>query len=153
MASPRSKRHKQRGREVSEAMDAFSKRVTDEGFQDKGLKLVKNPRGKEKMSAIFFEFLKPYMQHATTEEAFQQLVMIGLVAWNSATFQDKEREKSIKEFVKLMPWSTRSDAKAIIREMIARKDEFFPDNNRRILDYQITMTKGGPHLSVVSTLE
>lgn len=150
MGSPRSKRHKQRSKEASEVLDAFGKRVTEE-YKDSNLKFVRNPKGKEKMSAVFFDFIKPYMEHATTKDAFENLVVMGLAAWNAATFQGREREETVKKFLKLMPWRDRRDAQAILEEMIERKDKYYPENNRLILDYQLTMTQNGPHLSVIST--
>ncbi len=44
------------------------------------------------------------------------------------------------------------DALEIIDEMIARKQQFFADNQRLIMDFQLQDTGKSFHLSVASTL-
>jgi hypothetical protein len=42
--------------------------------------------------------------------------------------------------------------KQVAHELIGRKLRYYPHNHRFIMDYHLTLTKSGVHLSVVSTL-
>jgi len=43
--------------------------------------------------------------------------------------------------------------KAIVDEMMQRKETHFAHNKRMIMNYQVKMTKEGPHVTVLSTLK
>lgn len=45
-----------------------------------------------------------------------------------------------------------TEFKRMARELMQRKQRYYPHNHRFILDYRLTMTEDGPHLTVVSTL-
>ncbi len=43
--------------------------------------------------------------------------------------------------------------RGIIEELIERKNKHFAEHTRTIMDYQVTETRNGFHLSVASTLD
>jgi hypothetical protein len=42
---------------------------------------------------------------------------------------------------------------AIAEEMVQRKETHFAHNKRVIMNYKVTMTKEGPHVTVLSTFK
>ena len=52
----------------------------------------------------------------------------------------------------IAPASLRQDFRNVLWEMIERKQRYFADNRRTVLDYQLTDLGGQWHLSIVSTL-
>jgi hypothetical protein len=77
------------------------------------------------------------------------------MAWNAAILQSAERQRLLDEAIKALPASTgndaRQDLKAILDELIERKERYFGGNKRFVLDYRLSDTKAGYHLSVIST--
>jgi hypothetical protein len=59
----------------------------------------------------------------------------------------------IQDTLATLPPETHRDFRSIVDEMIQRKQTYFPNIKRLILDFQFTRTPAGPHLSVMSTPE
>jgi hypothetical protein len=114
--------------------------------------IVVSPPGQAKMSEVLVEFLEPYSEHWRTVEEFRKLVSVGAVAWNAALLPRSEREAFLQEMVQAVPPEVRQDMRSIVEEMIHRKETYFADNKRAIVNYEIAMTPAGPHLSVISSL-
>lgn len=128
-------------------------KLQSKGLLD-GYKLRYEPRGVAKMSEVLIDFIDPYVEYAETYEAYQKLVMVAIVAWNTALFPEKKQKAMVKKMMKSLSLS-RSDArdmKGITKELIERKNTHFAEHTRIIVDYQVTDTRDGYHLSVASTL-
>ena len=104
------------------------------------------------MSDVLMEFIEPYAEFATTDEEFGKLIPIAVVAWNAAILPPRERQEMIDNIIDAAIPMAKEDAKAIIEEMMKRKEKDFAQNRRMILNYQITKTREGRHLAVVSTM-
>jgi len=116
-----------------------------------GCKIVVQPSGETKMSEVLLEFIEPYSPYWKTKEELNKLLGVAVIAWNGALLPGNERKEIIENAVKVAPPEIRQDMKAIIEEMIQRKETHFAHNKRMILNYQVTMTKEGPHVTVLST--
>ena len=116
-----------------------------------GCKIVVQPSGETKMSEVLLEFIEPYSQYWKTKEELNKLLGVAVIVWNAALLPGNERKEIIENAVKVAPPEIRQDMKAIIEEMIQRKETHFAHNKRMILNYQVTMTKEGPHVTVLST--
>jgi hypothetical protein len=151
MSNSRAKK-KNRNRNRNKLVNKFKENLQKEGFlQDK--KLVLNPPGQEKMSDVLMEFIQPYEDYATNDEAFGKLIALAIVAWNAANLPPTERNEMIGKILTVALPEAKEDARAIIREMIKRKEKKFAENRRMILRYEVQLTPRGRHLSVVSTME
>jgi len=115
--------------------------------------IVPSPGGAEKMSEVLMEFLEPYSGQWRTEEDLRKLLSVAIIAWNAALVTGGKRSELIESTLEALPPEVRPDARAIIEEMIRRKETFFANNHRMIVDYELTMGPAGPHLSVISTFE
>jgi len=134
------------------------------------------------MSAVLLEFIEPYRDEDLDDAVLENLIALGIVAWNVALLPPDKREESLNDCcAKLFRrrWLVRladvgrwlrkfigrrraatleveppvvADFKQVAHELIQRKLRSYPHNRRFIMDYQLTMTGDGVHLSVVSTL-
>jgi len=85
------------------------------------------------------------------KEDLTKLVGVAVIAWNAALVAGNERKELIENAVEVAPPEIRQDMKAIVEEMIQRKETHFAHNKRMVMNYQVTMTKEGPHVTVLST--
>jgi hypothetical protein len=105
-----------------------------------------------KLSAALLEFIAPYKKDAPTHEAYEKLIAIAVVAWNTAILTGSERQKLIDTTVGAIAGSAgdewRQETERIIAMMMKRKERYFADDNRYVVDYRITETPKEFHLSV-----
>jgi hypothetical protein len=82
----------------------------------------------------------------------EKLLAIAIAAWNVALFPGGERAQRLRELSTTLPAEARTDFLALIREMIARKERYFAQYTRYILNYELTEQRESYHLDVLSTL-
>jgi len=79
-----------------------------------------------------------------------------MVAWNTALLPKDKREgfldEGINPVLASLGHKAVQDFKAIVNELINRKERLFPNNRRFIVSYQLSETKNNYHLSVASTI-
>lgn len=103
-----------------------------------------------KMSEVLEEFVEPYRKFAETEEAYRKLLTTAIIAWNVTLFPEKERLSRLDELVVTLPEDVREDGRQIIEELMVRKERFFSQHRRIIIDFEVADTRGEWHLSVMS---
>ncbi|WP_232251398.1 hypothetical protein [Oscillatoria acuminata] len=117
---------------------------------------MKNPKGEVKMSEVLEAFVEPYVGFAENQNERETLLTIAVVAWNLSLIPEKERpsmmDKLIKAALKENHTLDQQEARAIINELMARKQKFFAKNKRFIVDFQLEDIGKHYHLSVASTL-
>jgi hypothetical protein len=127
-------------------------------MQSKGLfdeyEVRYEPDGVAKMSEVVLDFIEPYVKYAKTDEAYKKLIVVAIFAWNAALLPERERRTTVKKMVKKLPLSRSEarDMRGTVEELVERKSKHFAEYDRFILDYQLTETRNGFHLSVASTL-
>src|SRR5260370_29717067 len=114
--------------------------------------IVYDPPGAAKMSEVLLEFVEPYMESAVTEDALRKLLTMAIVAWNAALIPPAEREAIIRKTEDSLLPGMRADFRAILAPLILRKQQYFSDNRRSIIDFTLTMERAGPYLQVMSSL-
>lgn len=109
------------------------------------------------MSEVLADFIAPYAGTADTKDDHQKLLTLAATAWNAALFPVDKRGSMLDEVLTTSfgdaPQSLKSELRAFINELIARKEAHFADNHRAIVDFTLQETRDGYHLSVASTLE
>ena len=111
------------------------------------------PRGKAKMSEVLAEFIEPYRDDSISDfEDLDQLIAVGVIAWNVALLPGRERKKMVDRFVNEVAVTDSRVLRRFIEDMIERKRTHFREHNRLIMDYKVTATPNGPHLSVFSSI-
>jgi hypothetical protein len=148
MKSSRSERRKRR-QQKQDAAANLSRRVQQQ-FPDQKV-VVGGAHDGVKMSEMLEGFIAPYREFADTEEAFRKLLVTAIVAWNTALFSAEEREVHLEKVLEAFPEEVRADGRAIISELIERKERYFSEYRRMIIDYEVTDTGEDYHLIVIST--
>ena len=157
MAKRKAKRRaKRKRRKTPNRYKPLVNKLQSSGLLDEhDMEVRYEPSGVAKMSEVVIDFIEPYADYAETYEAYQKLVMIAIIAWNTTLLPEKEQKPMVKKMIKGLPLS-RSDArdtKGVMKELMERKKKHFAEHTRTILDYQVTETRHGYHLSVASTLD
>jgi len=144
------RRQRSRPGDVPARYNKMIQRLQESGLGDS--KVVYAPNQAEKMSEVLLDFIEPYKEFADTTEAMHRLITTALVAWNTALLPEAEQAESLEQISKALPAETVEDFYAIVGAMIERKNKFFADYTRLILDYELTDTGDSYHVSVISTL-
>jgi len=150
MASSKRKARNRQARKKT-ATEKMEKRLSDT-LDGKEVVIVESADG-VKMSEVLEAFIAPYMEFAETEESFEKLVTIAVIAWNTSLLPLIAQTKSINDLLTSLPPETRADAKSIVRDLIRRKRKHFGKIRRTIIDFEIADTWDGFHLMVASTPE
>lgn len=116
------------------------------------VKVVANVPGEEKMSAVLGHFIEPYVHLTKTREAYEGLVTVAAVAWNTTLFSPEEGEELLRKTEKNLPKDSRQGFHDLVTEMMERKRRYFADNQWMILSYEITVLPGEYRLAVLSAL-
>ena len=148
----KSKRLKKRRRNRQRTLHSAIKRRVKENFPNQ--KVVIGPTSDGvKMSEVLEDFIEPYKQFAETKEAYQKLLTTAVAAWNVMLFPEKERSSRLDDLLATLPKDVRKDGKQIIEELMVRKERFFSQYKRMIIDFEIRGVGGDWHLSVMSTVD
>ena len=108
------------------------------------------------MSDVLSDFVEPYREFADTEEAYRKLLTLGVIAWSAALRPEQERQEMVDKILADAQAATEEvemELKEIVNMLIARKEAYFSEYRRDIIDFEVTDTGSGYHLSVASTLE
>jgi hypothetical protein len=119
--------------------------------------IVVSPPGEVKMSEVLEDFVRPYRQEATTEEAMKKLLTLGVIAWNTALSDESERQGIIDQIITdaLVQGdkNLKAEIKDLVKEMIARKELYFSECQRMIFDFEVKEVGNRFIISVASILE
>lgn len=108
------------------------------------------------MSEVLTDFIAPYRQEADTKEAYRKLLTLAIMAWNTALLEESEQQeivdKMVAEGLGEANEELKQGLKDIVHQLIARKKQYFPENKRLIIDFDLKDTGTDYHLSVASSL-
>ena len=121
-----------------------------------GEKIVISPPKAAKMSDVLTDFVAPYRTEVDTEVAYQRLLELAIMAWNTALLPEPEQPEMIDRmlaegFAKVNK-ELKQEFKDILEQFIVRKNQYFSENKRLIIDFELKDTGKDYHLSVASTL-
>ncbi len=145
------------------SLKKFQREFDKSPLGEANVEMVIEPAGVIKMSDVLDDFIEPYKADDMTLSQHRNLLGIGVVAWNLAILDKPAsdptsgdtRPKILNQILKGMKKNDpkfQKDIESLIDAMIARKKEFFADNQRHILSYQLEDLGTEFHLSVASTL-
>lgn len=149
-------KQERRGKTRQEAMQDLEDSIQRGPFGKEAISIVRDPKGHAKMSDVLERFVEPYEDDEMTLNQRQNLLGIAVVAWNLALLPEDKRRGALKEIIKGILSGEdplfQQEAREIITEMVARKDQLFADNQRYIVSYQLQDLGTEYHLTVASTL-
>jgi hypothetical protein len=102
------------------------------------------------MSEVLRQFVQPYWHIPQNEEGVRKLLATALVAWSAALLPEEERADYLADIAKALPEETHRDFYATVEEMIGRKEQYFAQYKREILDFELRKRSTGYDISVVS---
>ncbi len=148
-------KQQQTNKTSDEAFTEFQQKVKKGVFANKISDIVTNPLGEVKMSDVLEEFVDPYLPAMKNHSQREKLFTMAAIAWNAAIMPEQERQSMLEQTIEQSfagnPLA-QMDALNIIGEMVDRKQQFFADNKRLIMDFQLQDMGETFHLSVASTL-
>ena len=150
MTSPKRKVRNRQARR-GKATEEMGKRLRDK-LEGKEVIFIESADG-VKMSEVLEAFIAPYIEFAETEESFEKLVTIAVIAWNTSLLPRSAQTKAINDLLTSLPPETQADARSILKDLMQQKREYFGKIRRAIIDFEVTDTRDGFHLTVASTPE
>ncbi len=148
MAQSRNERRKQKKRKARR-----EKKVRMQREARGGEVVVVPGDGRVSMSEALIDFMEIDDRDWPDEEELRKTLTIGMVAWNAAIATGAARKDLIEGTLAALPREMRVEGRHWLDVLIKRKEAFFADNKRLMLDYELTMTPSGPHIMVMSTLD
>lgn len=136
-----------------DSLARFQNKLKKELFEVE--KIVVSPPGQVKMSEVLEDFVEPYWKKAKTEDAQKKLLILAIYAWNIALFPKPEQPGMIDEILtdSLVEGNQKmkADIEYVIEHLIARKNRYFSEYERMIIDFEFKDEGSGYHLFVAST--
>lgn len=113
-------------------------------------KLIWNPPGKKKMSAVILEYAEPLMEHAENVEQQNKAIAMAIICWNASLLSGEDRDRILAEAFAETGDMEDSGTQEVLEFMLNRKQELFPDNKRMVADW-IVKDKGDQLFIEVAT--
>jgi len=147
---------RKRKRNTPSALDDLKRKLqNNELFKEKQITVINTP-GK-KLSAALLGFIAPYDDPTFNKDAYGRLIAMAVVAWNAAILTGKERKQLLDVCINAIVESSgeewRKETENILAMMIKRKEQFFADDKRHVLEYSLTETETHRHLAVSTLLK
>ena len=161
-------KNKLRKQQLGEAKSQRQKAEADCGISDESLTRMKHKLDEQfgtegevirdstidKMSDILLAYAAPFLDTIETasKAEYEKAIMISMTLWNCAIIQNggaKESKKIEKMLKSLMP---DAESRNVMKYMLERKQQMYPDNKRMMMNYELTEISDGFHLSVASTM-
>lgn len=131
--------------------EPLMKKLEQQGLaQD--MKFMYEPKGEIKMSEVLNQFVEPYLEEARTKQDYEKLLMLAIMAWNTALLPEDTREEKLEKILVESVSPIPKEIKGFIYALIERKERYFHQYKRGILNFELSDTGHDYHLSVISTL-
>ena len=104
------------------------------------------------MSDVILRFAEPLLQGADSSVE-KNMIRFAIGVWNASLLPPPAQAEALKSIVALLPegdQDVRRELVAAMRTLLARKQTYFADNTRVIVDYQITQSRDRWQLDVGS---
>ncbi len=151
-------------------MEKLSKKVLNGEFGGKFAGTMISPSGEVKMSEVLEDFVEPYLEFVrNNHQQRKHLFGMAMTAWNLSLLPEDEREVMLEKAIEQATAGTvlekaieqatagtdllKQGFSAIIGSMITRKLDYFADNRRLIVNFELKDMGDGFQLLVASTLE
>jgi len=116
------------------------------------IKVRINDSSKEKLSNIILEFAHHFTKEIKDDKLYRLMIVISILGWNFAVSK-KDDWKSMIDYKfdedSDLPIS-KDDYLKMIETMIELKNKLYPNINRCVIDYKLSVQNCQPQLEVVS---
>jgi hypothetical protein len=150
--------HEQQLLEIQRSQNTLAKRALKDAPGEPAPVLLRNPEsvGMRKMSEILLEFAEPFFEEADSLEDYRKVLLFAITAWNLSLLDTNSQKAELEKLTEIM--GHESDAsfmqglQSILKPMIDRKQEYYSDTKRLVMDWDYIRSPAGGHLNVVSTI-
>ncbi|MEA3495630.1 MAG: hypothetical protein U9R42_06295 [Bacteroidota bacterium] len=118
-------------------LSSIKKRLDKELNTDVKFNYKNNLNGR-KISDVVSEMIQPLMEEARTFKEEQNIVGLGVMAWNLGVIKKKNGEKEMQKALKGFGMKLPKEIKSILLEYSEVKCENYSEYNEFILDYELT---------------
>jgi len=112
--------------------------------------------GDVKMSELLPELVEPFADLAADAQSYQRLLMLGTLAWNAALLPPAEQQEMVDETIREGLGSQgeelRAGCREIVNQLILRKQRYFSQYRRPIVDFRLEDRGNRYYLSVASAI-
>jgi hypothetical protein len=141
----------QRQTQLSPEEVLFKRIQSSEYF--KNTQVIQNADGLDKMSDVIHRFAEPLQDENGDVPA--NMLSFAILIWNASLLPKDKQEEAFRDIIKSLPGKergVREGALLAIAILLERKEKYFSDNKRVIIDYDITETEDMLNLNIVSTV-
>lgn len=119
----------------------------------KNTKLIPNTGEVDKMSDVILRFAEPLQDEYGVVPP--DMIRFAILVWNASVLPKEVQDQAFKDINKIIPnddRKARQEMLMVISMLLDRKEKYFSDNKRFIVDYNIRESSRRIHLDVASTL-
>jgi len=145
---------KRRTTEEARRLKPLQEKLAQGGLLE-GSKLLTNPKGEVKMSDVIEEFMEPYRGLAHNLQEYKNLLALVILAWNASFFDEAKREEMFAQMTgsQILLQENQEEFRKFFNELLERKQRYFADNHRKIVEFDVKDLGDEFYFSVASTLE
>lgn len=107
-----------------------------------------------KMSEVILDFAEPLLNKIDDDdEIFERVISFAVICWNISFLPENGQKKMIRSLIDEMAKSDvmlRLSVQIDIKMLLECKKEFFADDNRMVVNYEIIEENGSRRLLVMS---
>lgn len=146
---------KEKGKQVFQNNNLLSdyQILCDRAKKDNAIVVDRTQLGKEKISVILAEMIKPELYTAQDEEDLQGKISMGVAAWNCGIIKQTLGEDKLQHFLQSFNSNATSEERTLLYKYIIIKINRYGQYNDLITDFQISLERDGRmNLSVVTSI-
>ncbi len=136
------------------AMGWASRRPRDLGARDARphwRRPKRPPKEDRRLSERLVDLIAPYREDGLQRERYEALIAAAATAWNLSLLQEPERSAAMSDALrKIRGNSAALDLAELVVTLMRRKEHLFPDDDRTILDWEVSESQDQYHLQVLS---
>ncbi|MGQ9824854.1 MAG: hypothetical protein ACUVSK_07635, partial [Desulfotomaculales bacterium] len=109
----------------------------------------------EKMYEVLLDFSEPLLDKLEDYPTIEKAISFAAAIWNLSLLPKSEQKKGLEDILKILGKDDpemRKIGEDIARMLLDRKNKYFPNNKRFIINYEFGMRNGKPWLNVASTI-
>jgi hypothetical protein len=148
--------HQKQAEEIQRKdLEKLAKKLSQGELVNKSVDMVISPSDVAKMSEVLEDFIEPYLEFARNHQQRQHLFEIAVTAWNLALLPADERQammdQTIAPILSSQTALIQQDFQGIVDGMIKRKLDYFAENKRFIVSFELKDAGRKFQLLVAST--
>ena len=120
-------------------------------FPEKDLTIVDNYNSQhsDRMSEVILDFADELLQMTSNHKEMELTIILAIVAWN-VTIAGGDIEETFEKFDSVFENKIPNEFRQLLQWLVEKKQKYYSEYDRSIVDFNITRKKGGIRLDVIS---